>query len=83
MRTFLVIVLLLVAGIGIGGYALGWFTVAVDQDKVKQDRDTVLDVFRVPPKEDPKPATPVDPGKADREKFQQKADAQFIVSEPD
>lgn len=58
MRTFLVIVVLLAIGIGIGGFALGWFnfstsstddkkgfTVTVDPDKVKHDRDAVLALF--------------------------------------
>jgi len=58
MRVFVVIVLLLVVGIGIGGFALGWFnfstspndgkrdlTVTVDPNKIKQDQDTVLSLF--------------------------------------
>lgn len=81
MRTFIVIVLLLAAGIGLGGYALGWFTVTVDQDKVKQDRNTVLDVFRPSPKEEGKPDADasVDQGKVDRDEFQQQAEAQFTA----
>jgi septal ring factor EnvC (AmiA/AmiB activator) len=58
MRTFVVILLLLVVGIGIAGFALGWFnfstspkdgktdlTVTVDPNKIKQDRDSVLGWF--------------------------------------
>ncbi|MCI0640089.1 MAG: apolipoprotein A1/A4/E family protein [Gemmataceae bacterium] len=58
MRAFIVLVVLLVAVIGIAGFALGWFnfststhdgktdlTVTVDPNKIKQDRDTALGVF--------------------------------------
>ena len=55
MRAFVVIVLLLVVGIGIGGLALGWFnfstspidgktdvTLTIDTNKIKKDRDSVF-----------------------------------------
>jgi hypothetical protein len=58
MRVFIVIVLLLVVGIGITGFALGWFnfstssnagrrdlTLTIDPDQVKKDRDGVLALF--------------------------------------
>lgn len=58
MRAFLIVVVLLVVGIGIAGFSLGWFTAStsphdgkrdltltVDQNKIKQDRDTVLGWF--------------------------------------
>lgn len=58
MRAFVVFVLLLAVGIGIAGFAFGWFafssspndgkrdlTVTIDPNKVKHDRDTVLGLF--------------------------------------
>jgi pyruvate/2-oxoglutarate dehydrogenase complex dihydrolipoamide acyltransferase (E2) component len=58
MRTFLVLGLLLVLGVVVTGFALGWFelstsrgepnssiTLAVDAEKLKADRDTVLSPF--------------------------------------
>jgi hypothetical protein len=58
MRTFIVIGLILALGIGIAGFAFGWFnfstssndgkshiTLTVDQEKLKKDRDKALAVF--------------------------------------
>jgi predicted ferric reductase len=43
MRGFIVFVLFLAVGIGITGFALGWFT--VDQEKMNKDRDAALALF--------------------------------------
>jgi hypothetical protein len=58
MRTFIVIALILVVGVGIAGFAFEWFnfsmtpdegkssiTVSVGQEKWKADRDKVLALF--------------------------------------
>jgi chromosome segregation ATPase len=45
MRAFMVIVLLLAVGIGVTGYALGWFTVTGDLEKVKKGREAVVALF--------------------------------------
>lgn len=45
MRVFMVTVLLLAVGVGVTGYALGWFTMTGDLEKMKNDRDAGLALF--------------------------------------
>jgi DNA anti-recombination protein RmuC len=87
MRAFIVIVLLLAVGIGITGFALGWFsfssapnegkqdvTLSVDPAKIKKDRDSVLGWFHK--KTD---TTAAGEGKTDRAEFQKQAETQLTA----
>lgn len=87
MRAFLAVVFLLIVGVVVGGFALGWFnvstspnddrrdiTLTVDPDKVKKDRDSVLGLFHSKdPKADKTPAA--DGRVAERAEFQKQAEA--------
>jgi hypothetical protein len=87
MRAFIVIVLLLAVGIGITGFALGWFTfstapneekrdltLTVDPEKMKKDRDAFTALFYK--KTD---ATPTVEGKTDRAEFQKQAETRLTA----
>jgi hypothetical protein len=87
MRAFIVILLLLAVGIGITGFARGWFsfssspneekrdlTVSVDQAKMKKDRDAFLALFHK--KTD---ASATVEGKTDRAEFQKQAETRLTA----
>lgn len=83
MQKFIVIALIVGVGLGIAGFGLGWFkfftspgeektsiTLSVDRDKVKKDRDAVLNVFRTSNKDVKKDNAAMVAGvKADRDAF--------------
>lgn len=97
MRVFIVIVLLLATGIGVAGFALGWFnistspdeqkrglTLTIDPDKVKKDRGSVLGWFQpsTPPQEQKTDsAVAAEKGKKDRDDFEQQAEIQFKAAD--
>lgn len=91
MGKFIVIVLVVVVGLGIAGFALGWFTFAtspdkqktgitlsVDREKVKKDRDALVGAFRPSAKEQKKDsATTVGGGKTERDAFLAQSETRF------
>jgi len=89
MRTFIGIMLLIAAGMGIAGFALDWFkvstsqsekktdlTLTVDPDKIRHDRDKVTGLFRSP-KGEKTATTAVEGAKTDRDEFQQQAETRL------